>query len=65
MMAIYLFHGLSIILFFLNKYNVPSWIRAGVYILIMVQQLFLGVLALAGLFDQWVDFRKIHRRLDN
>ena len=65
MMAIYLFHGLSIILFFLNKYHVPPWIRAGVYILIMVQQLFLGVLALAGLFDQWVDFRKIHRRLDN
>ena len=65
MMAIYLFHGLSIILFFLNKYRVPTWIRAGVYILIVVQQLFLGVLALAGLFDQWVDFRKIHRRLDN
>ena len=23
---------------------------------------FLAVLALAGLFDQWVDFRKIHKR---
>ena len=65
MMAIYLFHGLSIVVFFLNKYHVPSWIRVGVYVLIAVQQLFLGVLALAGLFDQWVDFRKIHRRMDS
>ena len=61
-MAVYLFHGLSIILFFLNKYRVPSWARIGVYFLIILQQLFLAVLALAGLFDQWVDFRKIHRK---
>jgi uncharacterized protein YybS (DUF2232 family) len=65
MMAIYLFHGLSILLFFLNKYHVPNWIRVGVYMLIMIQQLFLGLLALAGLFDQWVDFRKIHRRMES
>lgn len=61
-LAIYLFHGLSIILFFLNKYHVPSWVRIGIYFLIMIQQLFLAVLTLAGLFDQWVDFRKIHKR---
>ncbi|MFH1082332.1 MAG: YybS family protein [Pseudomonadota bacterium] len=64
-LAIYLFHGLSIIVFFLNKYKVPSWIRLGIYFLIMVQQLFLAVLTFAGLFDQWVDFRKIHRRADS
>ncbi|MEE9420038.1 MAG: YybS family protein [Desulfatiglandaceae bacterium] len=63
-MAVYLFHGLSIILFFLNKYNVPSWMRIGIYFLIIIQQLFLAVLALAGLFDQWIDFRKIHRRVE-
>lgn len=64
-LAIYLFHGLSIVLFFLNKYRVPTWIRIGAYILIMVQQLFFAVLILAGLFDQWADFRKIHRRADS
>ncbi len=63
-MAAYLFHGLSIILFFLNKYRIPSWMRIGIYFLIIVQQLFLAVLALAGLFDQWIDFRKIHRRAE-
>ncbi|MCF8144575.1 MAG: YybS family protein [Deltaproteobacteria bacterium] len=64
-LAIYLFHGLSIIIFFLNKYRVPSWIRLGIYFLIIVQQLFLAVLTFAGLFDQWIDFRKIHRRADS
>jgi len=64
-LAIYLFHGLSIIVFFLNKYHVPSWMRLGIYFLIVVQQLFLAVLTFAGLFDQWIDFRKIHRRADS
>jgi len=64
-LAIYLFNGLAIIVFFLNKYNVPSWIRLGIYFLIIVQQLLLAVLTVAGLFDQWVDFRKIHRRADS
>jgi uncharacterized protein YybS (DUF2232 family) len=60
MLAIYVFHGLSILLFFLNKYRVPSWLRFGIYFLIFFQQIFLVVLALAGLFDQWIDFRKLH-----
>ena len=60
MLAIYVFHGLAILLFFLNKYRVPSWLRFGIYFLIFFQQIFLIVLALAGLFDQWIDFRKIH-----
>lgn len=57
--AIYVFHGLSIILFFFNKYHVSRWIRFGGYLLIVFQQVFLVGLAVAGLFDQWVDFRKI------
>ena len=52
----------TITLFFLSKYRVPSLVRICVYLLIMIQQLFILVLALAGLFDQWADFRKIHRR---
>lgn len=62
MLVVYVFQGLSIILFFLNKYRVPSWIRMGVYLLIILQQIFLIGLAMAGLFDQWIDFRKIHSR---
>jgi uncharacterized protein YybS (DUF2232 family) len=62
-MAVYLLHGLSILLFFLNKYRVPAFIRFGLFFLIVFQQILLPVLALAGLFDQWIDFRKIQRRM--
>ncbi len=62
MAVIYVFHGLAIVLFFFNKYSVPHWVRFGVYLLILFQQIFWIVLALAGLFDQWIDFRKIHKR---
>lgn len=62
MLVIYAFGGLSIGLFFLNKYNVPPWIRFGVYFLIIIQQIVWLGLAMVGLFDQWVDFRKIHKR---
>jgi uncharacterized protein YybS (DUF2232 family) len=64
-LVIYFFHGLSIVLFFFNKYRVPSWIRVGVYFLIIIQQLFMVFLAIAGVFDQWVDFRKIHKRSES
>jgi uncharacterized protein YybS (DUF2232 family) len=62
LMAVYLLQGVSILSFFFNKFRFPLWARVGVWLLIVLQQVFLGVLALAGLFDQWVDFRKIHKR---
>ncbi|MBW2015678.1 MAG: YybS family protein [Deltaproteobacteria bacterium] len=65
LLAIYVFHGLAIVLFFFNKYRVPLWLRVGGYILILFQQVVLVGLALAGLFDQWIDFRKIHHKKAN
>jgi uncharacterized protein YybS (DUF2232 family) len=59
-LVIYFFHGLSILVFYHNKYRVPSWIRLGVYALILFQQIFAIVVAFAGLFDQWIDLRRIH-----
>ncbi len=58
--VIYVFHGLSIVLFFFKKYNVPALSRYVIYLLIILQQLSMIILALMGLFDQWIDFRKIH-----
>jgi len=60
MSVIYLFNGLSIVLFVFNKYKIPAWARFGIYVVMTLQFLFWFVLALAGLFDQWIDFRKIH-----
>ena len=61
LLVIYLFHGLSIILFFLNKYRLPAWVRASVFLLIFIQQFFWLFLGMAGIFDQWVDFRKLRK----
>lgn len=63
--AAYFFHGLAILLFFLNKYNAPVWLRGGAYLLILLQQIFALLLAMAGLFDQWIDFRKINKRAES
>jgi uncharacterized protein YybS (DUF2232 family) len=62
MLAIYFFHGLSILLFYLNKYRVPPWMRFGVYALILLQQILVIGVTMAGLFDQWLDLRRIHQK---
>jgi uncharacterized protein YybS (DUF2232 family) len=62
--VIYVFHGLSIMMFFFNKHGMPRWARVLIYILILLQQLFLILLAFVGLFDQWADFRKLHKKID-
>ncbi len=65
LMTVYLFQGVSILLFFLNKYHVSPWMRGAIYLLLFFQQLFLLLVALAGVFDQWIDFRKIHKKLES
>lgn len=64
LLVIYVFHGLSVLIFFFNKYSMPGWARAGIYFLIVLQQVFLLMLAFVGIFDQWADFRKIHKKID-
>jgi uncharacterized protein YybS (DUF2232 family) len=65
MVAIYVFHGLSIAQFFLNKYHAPLLGRIGVYLLIFILPYFLVTLAFAGLFDQWADFRKLNQKAES
>jgi hypothetical protein len=38
------------------------WIRFGVYALILLQQIFVIGVTMAGLFDQWLDLRRIHQK---
>jgi len=60
--VIYVFHGLSIVMFFFKKYNVPALTRYVIYLIIILQPLSMVILALMGLFDQWFDFRKINSK---
>ena len=56
---IYFFQGLSIISFWLNKKSVPSLIRTFIYLAIFLQPFLYLVVAMAGFFDLWFDFRKL------
>lgn len=64
LMTVYLFQGISILIFFLNKHHAPNWARGIIWFLLFFQQIFMLLVAMAGVFDQWVDFRKIHKKLD-
>jgi len=56
--VIYCFQGLSILVFFMNKWNVPLLFRSFFYVMIIFQSLGTLVLLFVGLADIWLDFRK-------
>ena len=64
MLCIYFSQGLSIIVHFLKVRNVPTFFWFVLFILIFVQPLLIGLLAGLGVFDIWVDFRKIRNTED-
>ncbi len=55
--VIYCFQGLSIVLFFLNKWKAPLFIRSLLYVIIVFQSLGTLFLSVIGLADVWFDFR--------
>ncbi|MCX5870130.1 MAG: DUF2232 domain-containing protein [Deltaproteobacteria bacterium] len=55
--VIYCFQGLSIALFFLNKWKVPLFIRSLLYVIIVFQSLGTIFLSVIGLADVWFDLR--------
>ncbi len=59
LIIIYCFQGLSIAVFFMNKWKVPILIRSFFYVIIVFQSLGTLVLLLFGIADIWFDFRKL------
>lgn len=57
--GVYLCQGLAILAFYLKLLAMPSALRALIYLLATLQPLFAGLLCLAGVFDMWVDFRRL------
>ncbi len=56
--TVYFFQGLSLTVFYLEKWNLPIFLRAIIFVIILLQQFVtLGVM-LFGFFDVWFDFRK-------
>lgn len=62
-LAVYFLQGAVIVLHLLQRKKVPVFLRIIIFIIIMTQPLFMGILIGMGIFDLWVDFRKIRVRL--
>jgi uncharacterized protein YybS (DUF2232 family) len=60
LLFLYLLQGLSIVQFFCRKKNIPRYLRALFYALIVIYQYLLFFISAIGLFDIWVDFRKMN-----
>ena len=56
---LYCFQGLSIFLFFLNKWKVPLYIRSLLYVIVVFQSLGTIFLSVLGLADVWFDLRRL------
>jgi len=56
---IYFFQGIAIISFYFEKKKIPLVIRVLLYTTIIIQQVFIFVIAGIGFFDVWLNFRKL------
>ncbi len=56
---IYCFQGLSIAVFFMNKWKVPLLLRSFFYVMIIFQSFGTILLLVFGIGDIWFDFRKL------
>ena len=59
---IYFLQGLAIISFLFQNKNVPAFFRYLFYFLIAVQQFLMIPIIALGIFDIWIDFRKVFQK---
>jgi uncharacterized protein YybS (DUF2232 family) len=59
LLTVYFIQGIAIVSFFFEKKKLPRTIRVVLYTMIAIQQFFLLLVVCIGLFDMWIDFRKI------
>lgn len=59
LLTIYFFQGIAVVSFFFEKKKLPRTVRIVLYTMIAFQQLLLLAVIGIGLFDMWVNFRKI------
>jgi uncharacterized protein YybS (DUF2232 family) len=65
LMTIYFFQGIAIVSFYFEKKQFPRMLRIFVYSLIALQQVVLLIVIGFGIFDMWLDFRKLKINKEN
>lgn len=59
---IYFLHGLAIVSYYAGKWRLPVLARAFIYAVLLLQQFATLATALMGLFDLWMDFRRLSKK---
>jgi hypothetical protein len=59
-LVIYFFQGIAVVSYFFEKKRFPTFLRLIFYTLLAIQQLFLLCVIGIGLFDIWINFRKLN-----
>ncbi len=57
--VVYFFQGCAVLAYWLDKKQAPRLLRAGIYLLVALEFFLAVVIALAGLFDLWFNFRRL------
>ncbi|MBC8316532.1 MAG: DUF2232 domain-containing protein [Desulfobulbaceae bacterium] len=59
--TLYFFQGIAVLAFLLGKWSVPRPFRIFIYVMVCVQAYGMLFLAIIGLLDVWINFRKKHQ----
>ncbi|CAO0821758.1 DUF2232 domain-containing protein [Desulfarculales bacterium] len=60
--VIYFLQGIAVMAYWLEKKKAPRMLRAGLYALVAVEVFLALLVALAGLFDLWFNFRRLNSK---
>ena len=63
-LIVYMFQGIGIVSYLLEKTHAPRWLRVCIYIAVFSQQIAMIIVMLLGIFDLWMDFRKTASKQD-
>lgn len=61
MSVLYFFQGLAVVDFWLRRKNAPSLLRFAVYLMVALEIYVAAILAAAGLFDMWLNLRRLEQ----
>ncbi|MGH7856316.1 MAG: DUF2232 domain-containing protein, partial [Candidatus Binatia bacterium] len=61
-LAVYFLQGVAVVQFHLDRWRLPWWMRAILWSVVAVEWLLGAAVGLLGVFDLWVDFRRLTPR---
>jgi len=55
---LYFFQGLSVLIYFIDRWKIPLYLKILIYGILIFQSYGLLILSIAGIADVWIDFRR-------